>query len=382
VKNICGAKIFQTIFISAFIIAAVLFGFNSLSLAQSDSVDFDLKTVNDGPYVILQSSSTNIAFYVCDGFFESRSFGVEDTIRFRGFCSDTNELYAVKTRKYNIEPDVIGNVPKILTISDIHGRYDLFENILIKSKVINKNRRWIFGNGHLVINGDIFDRGEYVTECLWLIYRLEQEAKKAGGAVHFILGNHELMVLRGDNRYINEKYIKGVVAVTAMTHQYLYGPSSALGRWLRSKHAVVKLNDILFVHGGIAPSVLEKQLSIQNINNEVRQNVDFARKSPEVSDLARYLFGGEGPFWYRGYFYEMEERYPQTTSNDIDNILSYFKANTIVVGHTGIDQITGFYGNRVINEHVTLDSATTQALLWEDGKFYRITFDGQIQPIE
>jgi len=382
VKDIRKAKVSGLLLaFSVLIVTALTGGSNSLCLAQSDSTDFDLFSINDGPYVMQQSNSAHIAFYVCNGFFESRSFGVDDTIRFRGFCHDTNKVYAVTTGEYEIEPDVIDTVSRILTVSDIHGRYRLFEDILIKSNVIDENRHWIFGDGHLVINGDVFDRGAYVTECLWLIYRLEQEARIAGGAVHFILGNHELMILQGDNRYIDEKYMKGVVAVTAMKHEYLYGRRSVLGRWLRSKHAVIKLNDILFTHGGIAPSLPEKDLTIADINSEVRKNIDLDKESPEMSAHARYLFGSEGPFWYRGYFYEMEERYPQATADDIDNILSYFDAEKIVVGHTGMDQITAFFDNRVINEHQTLDSLTTQALFWEDGNFYRITSSGETQLI-
>lgn len=380
--NIHKTKVIPLIIVYAFLIVVVSFSPDSLCLAQTDSTDFDLFSINDGPYVLQQSSSGNIVFYVCDGFFESRSFGVDDTISFKGFCYDTINSYTVSTSKYVIEPDVYENISKIIAISDIHGRYDLFVNILIKSKVIDEKRQWIFGDGHLVINGDIFDRGEYVTECLWLIYRLEQEARKTGGAVHFILGNHELMVLRGDNRYINEKYLKGVVEVTAMSHEHLFGRSSALGSWLRSKHAVVKLNDILFVHGGIAPSLLEKGLSIQNINNEVRQNIEFGKKSPQLSAKAQYLFGSEGPFWYRGYFYDIEEKYQKATTEEVDNILSYFDINAIVVGHSGMDQIKSFYNKRVFNEHVTLDSATTQSLLWEDGKFFRITFSGETELID
>ncbi len=380
-KHICKAKTSPLLAFAILLAIVLIANPNSLCQTQSDSTDFDLSSINDGPYVLLQTGSTGIAFYVCEGFFEYRSFDLKDTIMFHGFCQDTGEVYTITPDDFNIDPDVYENISKIVTVSDIHGRYDLFEDILIKSKVINKNQHWIFGDGHLVIDGDIFDRGEYVTECLWLIYRLEQEAKKSGGAVHFILGNHELMVIQADNRYINEKYMKGIVEVTTITHEYLYGRNSILGRWLRSKHTVVKLNDILFTHGGIAPSMIENGTTIQKINNEVRQNIEYNKKSPEISDFAKYLFGSEGPFWYRGYFYEMEDRYPQTTSDDIDNILSYFDVKSIVVGHTGIDQIEGFYDNRVINQHKTLDSATTEALLWEDEKFYRITSVGEMQLI-
>jgi len=355
---------------------------NNFLRAQSDSTEFDLFSVNDGPYVLQQSISANIVFYVCNGFFESKSFGVDDTIMFRGFCHDTNSLYAVATNEPILEPDIVNNVSKIVTVSDIHGRYDIFEDILIKSKVIDENLNWIFGDGHLVIDGDIFDRGDYVTECLWLFYRLEQEARKAGGAVHTMLGNHELMVLRADNRYINEKYLKGIVEVTAISHEDLFSKRSALGRWLRSKHTVIKLNDILFVHGGIAPSIMDRGLSISDINDEVRLNIDISKDSQQFSKLARYLFGSEGPFWYRGYFEERENKYAKTNDEDIDNLLSYFDVKTIVVGHTGVDQIEGYYDNRVINQHLTLDSSTTQALYWEDNKFYRITSAGERQLID
>ena len=57
---------------------------------------------------------------------------------------------------------------------------------------------WTFGKGHLVICGDLFDRGNDVTAELWLLYKLEEEAKEKGGYVHTILGNHEIMNLSGD----------------------------------------------------------------------------------------------------------------------------------------------------------------------------------------
>lgn len=57
---------------------------------------------------------------------------------------------------------------------------------------------------HLMIIGDIFDRGKDVPQIFWLFYKLEEEAAKAGGHVSFILGNHEPMVLANDLRYTKE----------------------------------------------------------------------------------------------------------------------------------------------------------------------------------
>jgi hypothetical protein len=64
-------------------------------------------------------------------------------------------------------------------------------------------------DGSLILTGDFFDRGLRVTECLWLMYKLEGEALAAGGRVHFLLGNHEVMNLSGDHTYVRSKYVEG-----------------------------------------------------------------------------------------------------------------------------------------------------------------------------
>ena len=78
--------------------------------------------------------------------------------------------------------------------------------LLTNNKIINNDLNWDFGEGHLVIVGDIFDRGSKVNEVLWLIYKLEIQARKMGGRVHFLLGNHDYMVLQRDLRYINSRW--------------------------------------------------------------------------------------------------------------------------------------------------------------------------------
>ena len=92
------------------------------------------------------------------------------------------------------------NVKKVAALSDIHGQFDLAVKLLVNNKIIDKKLNWRFGKGHLVIAGDIFDRGPKVHETLLLIYKLAQQAKKKGGRVHFLLGNHEYMVLHNDLR--------------------------------------------------------------------------------------------------------------------------------------------------------------------------------------
>lgn len=77
---------------------------------------------------------------------------------------------------------------KHLPYPTLHGRFDLFAAILKTGEVINDKYEWIYGSNHLVIDGDIFDRGADVLPILWLIYKLEFEAKAVGGRVTTILG--------------------------------------------------------------------------------------------------------------------------------------------------------------------------------------------------
>ena len=98
-------------------------------------------------------------------------------------------------------------VNKMFIVSDIEGSFKAFRKLLQSNKIINDDYEWTFGNGHLVLTGDFVDRGDLVTEVLWLIYSLEEKAKAAGGYVHFILGNHEIMNMNGDLRYLNAKYV-------------------------------------------------------------------------------------------------------------------------------------------------------------------------------
>jgi len=110
--------------------------------------------------------------------------------------------------KLKNEPTDYPKAEKILAISDIEGNFEALRRFLLSHKVIDDQYNWTFGNGHLVCVGDFVDRGVYVTECLWLIYDLEEKAKAAGGYVHFLIGNHEVLNMSNDFRYVQTKYMR------------------------------------------------------------------------------------------------------------------------------------------------------------------------------
>lgn len=68
---------------------------------------------------------------------------------------------------------------------------------------------------------------------------------------------------------------------------------------------------------------------------------------------------------------------------EVDSILTYYRANAIVVGHTEVDSVSGICGNRIMAVDVPAEElGTLEALLWDNGRFYRVTGKGELQPIE
>ncbi len=338
-------------------------------------------SLNDGPHVYWQSDTTAIVFYLCSDSLVRRTYDVDATLHFQGFCSDSTIDYTISAQPPAIEPDSFAGVSRIIAISDIHGEFDALANFLKAAGVVDDALHWSWGDGHLVVDGDVFDRGDQVTECLWFFYRLEQEARSAGGRVHVLLGNHETMVLRRDLRYVNSKYLDGIVRRSRIHYDELYGPDTELGRWLRTLNTVVKVNDVLFVHGGMPPRLVEGGMSLAQINEMGRVNLDLRSYEVAFRDSVRAFYGhtSSGPFWYRGYHGAQENRYPQATDEEIDATLAVYGVSAIVVGHTEIDRVESLYGGRVYGIDVPLNElGTFQGLLWEAGRFFRVEGDGSL----
>jgi len=260
---------------------------------------------------------------------------------------------------------------KLLVLSDIEGEFSVFRTLLIAGRVIDEQYRWTFGKGHLVIDGDLFDRGTNVTATLWLIYQLEQEARKAGGYVHCLLGNHDIMNLSGDWRYVDSSYFINA-KMMGLRYGDLYSRQSELGRWLRTKNVMEKIGDRLFVHGGLSPAVNEMQLSIAEINAQCRSGYDTPRK--QLPAAKQNLFNQNAPFWYRGYFME-----PRATMATVDSTLSLYRCRQIIVGHTIVKGRNPalYYQGKVLAVDVDAHTGQTAAVLIEGDTCYAVNGQGE-----
>lgn len=265
---------------------------------------------------------------------------------------------------------------RIVAVGDVHGAAEAFSAILTTAGLIDSNKQWIGGRSILVQTGDMTDRGAGTRAALDLLMSLEKQADKAGGRVHALLGNHEVMNLTGNMRDATPEIFAtfGGEAETRVA----FAPDGQYGRWLRSKPIIAVVDGTLFMHAGI--STAESKASVSDLNNRVKrelevwdagvrllqklklvpaapdfkQVVDAARgeierlnatvatgkippDAPQVAaallPLANIgqssLFAAEGPLWFRGYStWTDEEGAPQ-----IADLLRRYRVGRIVSGH-------------------------------------------------
>jgi hypothetical protein len=265
---------------------------------------------------------------------------------------------------YKTEKSEYREPARLFVLSDIEGQYDTLKQLLWKAGVMDRQFNWTFGKGHLVIVGDVFDRGAQVTETLWLIYALEEKAKRGGGYVHYILGNHELMNMNGDHRYVNPKYME-LAKQSNLPYDTFYRAHTELGQWLRTKNVVEKIGNRLFMHGGFSPYLNRAGQPIDSINAVARRYYGTLEDSIPNPDFL--IFSDYGPMWYRGYFTA-----PKATSEQVDTTLQLYGVKKIIIGHTPVRQISTFYGGKVINVDVPHAGGGSEGLLIERNHYYRV----------
>jgi hypothetical protein len=321
----------------------------------------------------------------------------------------------------------------LIAIGDVHGDFDDFIVILEHAGLIDKQNHWAGGKSTFVQTGDLIDRGPKPREVLDLMMSLEREASKSGGRVVSLNGNHEMMNLMGDLRYVTpENYAsfaqsnseerrrsayqeyatwrKGHAQLLAelpqpmemteaewmarhpagfIEHREAFGPNGSYGKWLREHSAVAEIGGVIFLHGGIHPSLAH--LKIETINSHIRDEIkafDTSKqylqnekiilpffnlqemtavvqaelmaelKSRVRSDqerqarLTEFLRYGDwlsvrtdGPLWFRGYDQWSEEE----GVAQVSKLLEAYKATHIAVGHTVQKggRIRPRFGNRV-----------------------------------
>lgn len=309
--------------------------------------------------------------------------------------------------------DTWKNIERVIAIGDLHGDYEQFRAVMMMSGLMDENSVWIGGRTHLVQTGDLPDRGPDSLKIIRDLQSLKKAARKAKGYVHLLIGNHEAMNVYGDLHYVhpgeyqalvNEKseakqtdYYQRFIAYLAgnnpettideafktrwmnryplgyVEHRVLWQPGGELAKWIGQHNTVIKINDILFVHGGIDPHLPFK--TIREINKTISQDL---RQTPlPEGSLAEIP---SGPLWYRGLARNPEE----TELPALIKMLAFYGANHIIMGHTPTH---GFINPRFDSRAIIIDVGMAAhygrgmaALLIEKGNLSAI-HRGEIIPL-
>ncbi|MEH6551022.1 MAG: metallophosphoesterase [Pseudomonadales bacterium] len=220
---------------------------------------------------------------------------------------------------------------RIVAFGDVHGAYPELVVLLQQAQVIDTDLRWQAGKTHLVSVGDLLDRGAQSRKVMDLMMRLQQESAVAGGAVHQVLGNHEIMNLTGDLRYVSvqeyasyldlEDPVLRQTAIARFTteakdrgetfnqdlfdkhfppgffgHKAAFSPTGEYGAWLLQATPAVQVNDSLFTHGGLSPAVAEMGIG-ESISQSKVQLLRYIELWQQLTDAG--LVRNETGFWER-----------------------------------------------------------------------------------
>lgn len=238
-------------------------------------------------------------------------------------------------------------------VGDVHGHYDRLRALLENGGLVDGSGRWSGGRSHLVLLGDLMDRGPYVTRTLWFVYRLQEEARRAGGRVHVVLGNHEVMVLTGDHRYVSSRE-RLLAHRLGLEYGEMYHPRrSVLGRWLAGRPLAIRVGGVLLAHGGIGPAYADR--SVRELNDSLAAFVSedlftswsgvqltvTPADSGMIARRVRLLFDEQSPLWYRGY------AAGKTPGETLRELLRRHDSRLHVIAHTPVRSVRQSYGDSV-----------------------------------
>lgn len=299
------------------------------------------------------------------------------------FGGKNGTMHEVKIRRnFKQDKTTYKKVDSLYVVGDIHGRYDQVTNLLYKAKVIDKDLNWIAGESHIVFLGDVFDRGNDVIKVLWFIYELEEKAALAGGKVHMVLGNHEIMTMTKDLRYVNRKELNIAIAHRLSYDELFHPIDSYLGSWLRSKVSVLKIDKVVFAHGGIldiGPITLEEFNNKAYYYMKEPMYLELMKEYPDSTkydadhwyQMSYFFYNSEGPYWFRGYVNS------DTLNPQLNSMLNKFDSKIHVVAHTTVETITERYDGKLLT--TDLDDAATELLLLvrNKNKYRRYKIDSE-----
>jgi hypothetical protein len=239
-----------------------------------------------------------------------------------------------------VDPETrYGPADRVVAIADVHGDLDAAKRALRLAGAIDENDQWVGKDLVLVQTGDQLDRGDDEQAILELLEELEKQAAAAGGAVHLLNGNHEVMNTQLDLRYVTPGGYADFddapgldlsaaelqeVPADARARVAAFRPGGPYAKRFGNRNAVVIVGDSVFVHGGVLPEHVD--YGLDKLNQEMR---DWFRG--ERADPPPGVAGERGVTWVRDYSAGPVD---EATCKRLAQTLGKIGAARMVVGHT------------------------------------------------
>jgi hypothetical protein len=228
---------------------------------------------------------------------------------------------------------------RLVAIGDLHGDMEATRKALRLAGAIDASDAWIGGDLVVVQTGDQIDRGDDDRVILDFFDRLRESAKATGGEVISLSGNHELMNVVLDFRYVTPgaytafadvkpsapmvQDLAGQFPEKSRGRVAAFAPGGPYARLLAERPIVVRVGSTFFAHGGL----LSKHVThgLDRLNDETH---DFflgktGRPPPMVS-------AEDSPLWLRTY---SQDPTPGECASLV-KALESVGARRLVVGHT------------------------------------------------
>jgi hypothetical protein len=286
-----------------------------------------------------------------------RASAVEAPVQFE--MSTTIEVTSIREEKIITEnraptgpPAFVKATGRIIAIGDIHGDLQKALSCLELAGVLAEDDghvRWVGGDTTVVQLGDVLDRGDSEISTVLLLRELDKQARKEGGAVWMLNGNHESLNVAGDFRYVTPGAFWESAIAAGMTESeiandrqgvlrarwQLYRPGGQMARELAKNPTVLVVNDIVFAHGGLLPH--HNKYGLQRINDEVAEWMNGAHCSDGSAPTPPFPAMGDANsvMWNRTFGKERASPYDRLHMGlQLDATLRQLNATAMVVGHT------------------------------------------------
>jgi hypothetical protein len=226
-------------------------------------------------------------------------------------------------------PTPIPAPDRVVGIGDLHGDLSAALSALKLAGAIDAENDWIGGKLVVVQTGDQLDRGDDEPEIVSLFDALAEKAKAKGGTVISLNGNHEVMNVQGDFRYVTGEGFTdfssyGGGGDPARGRALAFQPGGPLALRLAERPITAIVGDTLFVHGGVLP--VHTRYGLLRANEQTR-----AWMRGELKQIPTILDGDQAPIWTRAYG---DVAVPRVACDALGSVLGSLKVKRMVVGHT------------------------------------------------